>query len=537
MAKTLVQIINEDEVLKPYKQNLFKLDEINTLINNIQTTSYDLNKLIKLDIMLTSTYHEYMRYLSKGLIDWDKFQEELVELNEEKEIIANWKKYNVRKNIRKLLYKAVKENDIKLAINKVNYTFPKAQELSNLIKEYENIAQNGGYTKVPKVKKNLRKGNYYTQIKELRQRLFQSKDLEYSACLEEPIIETKNLISNNLFKKETQVTTTRIDSETATVEINKVTEAKPAKDCLELYDENIFHAVKSFQKNHGLIQDGIVGKNTIIRLNIPIDKKIRKMRINLERMRWMPRTLGKKYLIVNIPDYKLKMYKDGEVTLDMPVVVGKYKNPTPIFSHKMSAIVLNPYWKIPQRIVKREIVPKLVEDPNYLVSKEIKVFENWNHESMEYDTSSVDWSMYLDNDLIGTSVLAPMRFIQIPSNKNPLGRMKFMFPNRYSVYLHDTPFKKLFNRNKRAFSHGCIRLSRPHDLLKTIALDDKQVDYDEAKEILEDIKKTDLNLTKTIPVHIIYLTSWIDEDGKAQFRDDIYKYDKIQGNILYNKSL
>ncbi|MCP4969458.1 MAG: L,D-transpeptidase family protein [Arcobacter sp.] len=494
----LIRIINEDEVLKPYQKKLFQLDEINKLLNKNKENT--LKDQIKLDIMLTSSYHQYMKYLSKGLINWKLFQEELKKRNEETEIIANWKKYDVKKNIRRLLYKSVKENNINIAIDKVNYTFPKAKELANLIKDYEKTLENGGYIKISKIKKSLKKGNYYPEIKLLRRRLFQSNDLQNLNCIEQ----------NNQNIKE------------------------PKLDCLELYDENVFKAVKSFQKSHGLIQDGIVGNNTISKLNIPIKNKIKIMRINLERMRWMPRTLGKKYLIVNIPDYKLKMYKENQIKLDMPVVVGEYKTPTPVFSHKISAIVLNPYWRIPQSIVKKEIVPKLVKNPNYLNSKNIKVFENWNHESIEYNTSSFDWSMFLDNDLLGTSKKAPMRFIQVPSNQNPLGKMKFMFPNRYSVYLHDTPFKSLFNKNKRAFSHGCIRLSRPHDLLKTIAQEDEKVDYEEAKEILKDIEKTDFDLTKKIPVHIVYLTSWVDENGKVQFRDDIYKYDKIQGNILYN---
>ncbi len=115
--------------------------------------------------------------------------------------------------------------------------------------------------------------------------------------------------------------------------------------------------------------------------------------------------------------------------------------------------------------------------------------------------------------------------------------MKFMFPNKYSVYLHDTPFKSLFKKKRRAFSHGCIRLSRPHDLLKTIAEEDSIVNYDKAKEVLEDIEKTDIDLTKKIPVHIVYLTTWIDEKGKVQFRDDIYNYDRMQSKYLFNKSL
>ncbi len=250
-------------------------------------------------------------------------------------------------------------------------------------------------------------------------------------------------------------------------------------------------------------------------------------------MRWLPRNLGGKYIIVNIPDFQLKMYNNSEKILDLAVVVGEKEHPTPIFSHKVSTIVLNPYWRIPQRIVRREIIPKLVEDSMYLVENEIKAFENWDHESMEYDVSAVDWSMYLDNELIGTSESAPMRFIQIPGEKNPLGRMKFLFPNKYSVYLHDTPTKFLFKKSSRAFSHGCIRVSQPHELLKAIAKEDKTFKYEEAQEILNDIEKKDFDLKNKIPVHIVYLTSWIDDEGNIQFRDDIYNYDKMQIKYIY----
>lgn len=506
----LINSMKNDAVLEPFSEKLFNLNKIDEQIK-INKNTKDIKQLIILDIMLTSSYHQYMRYLSKGFINWEEFQNELKDRDEKKEIIANWKKYDVRKNIRKLLYKATKENDISLAINAVNYTFPKADELSKIIKEYEKISNNGGYIKVPSITKSLKKGNYYPQIKTLRERLIQSKDLDNNECIKR--IEERN------------------------IEENVTKDILIENDCLDLYDENLFEAVKSFQKNHGLVEDGIVGRNTIEKLNIPINEKIKQIRVNLERMRWMPRSLGEKYLLINIPDYKLKMYNKGEVKLDMEVVVGEYNNPTPIFSHKMSFIVLNPYWRIPQSIVRKEIIPKLIEDPDYLVKSDIKVFENWSHKSMEFDISSVDWSMYLNNDLIGNSKQAPMRFIQTPSNNNPLGKMKFMFPNRYSVYLHDTPYKSLFKNKKRAYSHGCIRLSRPHELLKTIAEEDKKVNYEKAEEILSDTEKTDLDLSKKIPVHIVYLTTWIDENGKIQFRDDIYNYDKIQENILYNKSL
>ncbi len=517
---SLLENIKNDSVLKPHVYTLFNLKDIEKQIKRVTSKKkLQIIELIKLDFMLVNTYNRYMKYLSKGFIDWETFQEELKKLDKKAEIIANWQKYDVRKNIRKLLYEAVKKENINYAINQVNYTFPKAEQLSNTIKEYEKLAQAGGYIKVPNIKKSLKKGNYYPEIKSIRKRLIQSKDLKNDKC----IINEKNKLFKGDNSKSTQIPN------------NKITIQE--KDCKELYDKNVFQAIKSFQKSHGLVQDGVIGKNTIKKLNTPIEVKIKKMRVNLERMRWMPRTLGKKYLIVNIPDYNLKMYEEGQVKLKMPVIVGEKKHPTPIFSHKISEIVLNPYWRIPQRIVKREIIPKLVKDPTYLKQQDIKAFENWDHKSMNYDISNVDWSMYLNNDLIGNSKNAPMRFIQLPGKKNPLGKMKFMFPNRYSVYLHDTPFKDLFKRKKRAFSHGCIRLSKPYELLKTITQEDNIISYKEAKEILKNIEKTDIDLSKKIPIHIIYLTSWIDENGKVQFRDDIYNYDKMQNNLLYNQSL
>ena len=531
LADELITTIKNDQVLKPNINKLFKLQKIEDLVNLAKETQ-KIEDLINADFILVSTYHKYTTFLSKGIINWKAFQTKLKSLDEKSEIIANWRKYSVKKNKRTLLYEAIKNDDITLAINEVNYTFPKANELAQKISELEEIAQNGGYTKIPLRKKSMKKGNYYPEIKLLRERLIQSHDLKEATCFTEEIKEQNN--DNNLFKAEPQVETINIDKDTATV---KVTKPELIKDCKELFDQNVFEAVKSFQKNHGLVEDGIVGRNTIKRLNISAEKRIKQIRINLERMRWMPRNLGEKYLLVNIPDYKLKMYDNGEKKLDMAVVVGEKRHPTPIFSHQVSSVVLNPYWRIPQRIVRREIIPKLVEDPSYLDRNEIKAFENWSHKSTEYDVSAVDWSMYMDNDLIGNTQSAPMRFIQIPGQKNPLGRMKFLFPNKYSVYLHDTPHKRLFKIRKRAFSHGCIRLSRPHDLLKTIADAEEKMDYEETKEILSDIEKTDYYLKKKLPVHIIYLTAWIDDEGKMQFRDDVYNYDRMHGKLLYKKPL
>ncbi|QDF29276.1 L,D-transpeptidase family protein [Halarcobacter anaerophilus] len=521
LAFNLLNKIENDEVLKPNIKNFFNLDNIHTQIKKVQNNP-SLENLINFDFLFVSIYHKYMTLLSKGSIDWEIFKEELEKLKENSNINTNWEKYDARKNIRKLLYKAVKKDDIYSAINEVNYSFPKAKELEKKIKEYEKIAKSGGYIKIPREKRVLKKGQYSSEIQLLRKRLLQSNYIKADNCIKE---------EEFIFSDETPVKV-KIDKNTASININDNLQ----KNCDKYYDEELYEAIKEFQKDNGLTQDGVIGKKTIKALNIPIEEKIKKMRLNLERMRWMPRNLGEKYIVVNIPAFNMKMYEEDKKILQMRVIVGEKKHPTPIFSHRMSEIILNPYWRIPQSIVKKEVIPNLVKNPNYLKDEDINVHENWDYESIQYDTTGIDWSIFLNNDLIGDDKEAPMRFIQIPGNKNPLGRIKFLFPNKYSVYLHDTPAKYLFSQKNRAFSHGCIRLSKPHELLKAISKEENKIDFENSEKILEGKNRTDIDLERKIPVHIVYLTAWVNDENRVQFRDDIYDYDKIQEKILFDRN-
>jgi len=248
-------------------------------------------------------------------------------------------------------------------------------------------------------------------------------------------------------------------------------------------------------------------------------------------MRWLPRDFGEKYILINIPDYRLKMIENNEIKLNMAVVVGETKHPTPIFSDNMSYIVLNPNWNIPESIAKKEILPKLLKDPNYLASKGIDIYQGWHKDSEKVETTEILDTLILQ-DVQG---VPNFRFTQGPGDENPLGRMKFMFPNKHAVYLHDTPAKSLFNNARRAYSHGCIRLSKPQELLTTIINEDKTINSERVNQILsEDIEKEKaIGLSKKIPVHIIYLTTFVDENGKLQFREDIYNYDKIQEKLMF----
>ncbi|QKF82315.1 L,D-transpeptidase family protein [Halarcobacter ebronensis] len=510
LAVGLINEIKNDEALKLNLSKLLPLDQVDIrteLLKNNPTVE----NIINFDFLLVSVYHKYMTLLSKGSVNWSLFQKELDELKEKENINANWQRYKTKKDIRLLLYKAYDYNNIHIALDEVNYTFLNAKLLSEAIHNYEQMAKSGGYIKIPNFHKALKLGEYYPEIGVIRERLKQN-----------------NLIT----QKDKDIETINIDKSTSSININNNT-LLPIKNSNELYDKELLEAIKKFQKNHGLIPDGIIGKNTLNALNMPIEEKIKKMRINLERMRWLPRNLGDKYILVNIPDFTMKMYSNKEKILDMPIIVGGSKHPTPIFSHRMSQIVLNPYWRIPQGIVKDEIIPNLIKNPNYLEEEDIKIHENWDHDSIEYDTKEFDWNIFLNNNLIGNEESAPMRFIQIPGDKNPLGKMKFLFPNQYSVYLHDTPFKNLFENSNRALSHGCIRLSNPKDLLKTILSQNSKISYEEADEILKNRDRVEFELDKKIPVHIVYLTSWIDEEGELQFRNDVYGYDKMQEKLLF----
>ena len=509
IGKQLITQIKNDKLADKFAKKRLNIDQIDQLLEKEDEYGALSNEdAIKLDFLLTYAYDEYMNYLSYGDFRWDIFQKELKNIYEKTEIMANWRRTKFFPKKIKLLEEAIAQNDITLALDKPKITYPNASKMLDEIEKYEKIIENGGYVKIPSIKV-LKLNMKHKIVPLLRQRLFQSGDLS----------EVDYALSTN--------------EEPSVVEDGK---EKKLEDKRLVYNEVLFNAVKSFQKSHGLQVDGIIGRDTIRHLNIPLKKKIAQIKINLLRMRWLPRDLGEKYLLVNIPDFRLYYYDHNKEVLNLPVIVGNKTHPTPVFSHKLTTVVLNPYWRVPQRIVQREIIPKLQENPTYLVSRGMNIHETWDQKSQTYDPTTIDWSQYMQTPEQKEQKIypeVPYRFIQIPSKKNPLGKMKFLFHNRYSVYIHDTSAKHFFKRRQRAFSHGCIRLQTPYKLLKTIAQEDSRLDYDKAVEVLKDIEKKEIALGSKIPVHIVYLTAWMDDNGVMQYRDDIYGYDRLQGKILF----
>ena len=284
------------------------------------------------------------------------------------------------------------------------------------------------------------------------------------------------------------------------------------------YNTELQEAVKRFQTRHGLAAAGLIGAETIAALNVPVEARIRQIALNLERWRWLPENLGDRYILVNVPEMRLRVYEGGNVPLAMNVVVGTPATPTPIFNDEMKYVVLSPYWNVPDSIAQGETLPGLMKDPNYLARN--------NMEIVDKDGKTVSPA---DMD---QSALDRYRFRQRPGKANSLGLVKFMFPNQYNVYLHDTPADSLFARAGRAFSHGCVRVEDPMALAKYVLRDQSEWTPEAIDAAMHAGTEKSVSLTKPIPVYLGYWTAHVDDAGILNFRGDVYGIDADQGRRL-----
>jgi murein L,D-transpeptidase YcbB/YkuD len=252
-----------------------------------------------------------------------------------------------------------------------------------------------------------------------------------------------------------------------------------------------------FQKRHGLEPTGKLDDDTLAELNVPVGDRIRQIELNMERWRWLPGSLGNRYIYVNVPEFRMELIDNGRKAIDMAVVVGKQQSQTPVFSDRMTYLELNPEWNIPTNIANDEIFPKLASNPGYLASHNMEIVDGEG---------------------------GP-RIRQLPGPDNPLGQIKFMFPNEYDVYLHDTPADHLFSRTERDFSHGCIRLERPVQLAEYLLKDDPDWRGTRLRDAIVSGEQKTVKLPRPIPVHILYFTAWVEDDGTLQFRKDVYGHD------------
>lgn len=285
----------------------------------------------------------------------------------------------------------------------------------------------------------------------------------------------------------------------------------------DFFDNNVERAVRNFQKRHGLYEDGVVGENTLFELNVPVEKRIQQIKLNIQRLRQLPKELGNRYILVNVSNYHLYGIENNNVVLSMKVIVGKPKWNTPIFEETMSYVVLNPKWNIPQSIFKDDILPRIKSDPEYLAKENIIIIDGWGSNSTTIDSELIEWDN-IDPDKFN------YRLQQTQGPANPLGRIKFIFPNNHNVYLHDTPNKGYFYRSRRNLSHGCIRVEKPLDLAEFV-FNNKSFTQEKIIELINLGETKYVDLPIPIPVVIQYFTAWADTDGTVSFSRDVYNLD------------
>jgi murein L,D-transpeptidase YcbB/YkuD len=298
----------------------------------------------------------------------------------------------------------------------------------------------------------------------------------------------------------------------------------PKSQDVESFDDSLEQALERFQQRHGLEVDGAVTPTTRAELNVSAADRAEQLRLNLERWRWLPQDLGRRRILVNIAAYQLQVIEDEEVVLSMRVVVGMQYKRTPVFSDTMRYIVLNPNWHVPRSIAVEELIPKVQSDPSYLERFGMRLLTA-GPDPQEVDPGTVDWASVRTDSF-------PYRFRQEPGRLNALGRIKFMFPNPYDVYLHDTPSRGLFDRAQRDFSHGCIRIEKPIDLAVYLMRKNGRWNREAIEAALDEGTERTIYLPKPMPIHLLYWTAWADADGTIQFRSDIHGLDQPLAEAL-----
>ena len=286
----------------------------------------------------------------------------------------------------------------------------------------------------------------------------------------------------------------------------QVTGQLDAADTTQVYTNALREAIKKAQAEFGYLHDTILTVQLLRELNTPVDTRIQQVRINLERMKWMPDLPEREYILVNIPEFRLHVMEGNDKKLDMNIITGKEGHGTVMFSGDLNQIVFNPYWNLPASIVEKEIIPAIEKNRHYLE----------------------DQHMEITGERKGLPVIR-----QLPGEWNELGKIKFLFPNSLNIYFHDTPHKWLFNKDQRAYSHGCIRLADAAKLAAFLLKDKPGWSEEQADSIMSSDNEKYIKLTRPVPVLIYYYTAWVDENGTLQFRKDIYGHDTAMSKRLF----
>lgn len=425
--------------------------------------SVQLGDSVQLDLLLSAALYRYADDVYAGRFDPGKVDTE-------------WNIQNDPIDIPGLFVKVARRTSIEDILKQLSPQHAGYQRLKEQLRHYRELEQQGGWQRLP-WGPVLELGVQHEQVLALKRRLEVSGDL-----VDHPFPE------------------------------------------MDLFDRWLEQAVVHFQQRHGLKADGRVGPQTRRSLNISVSDRIRQIRINLERWRWLPRDLGKRYLMVNMTGFELYIIENEAVVFSMPVIIGKTYRATPAFSGLVSYMEYNPYWTIPINLVFEDIIPRQIDDPSYLERKSIKLYRGWT-KPREVDPQTVDWRRLNEKRF-------PYWLRQEPGPKNALGRIKFIVSNPYEIYLHGTPDTHLFDRVIRNFSSGCIRVKDPVALAAFLLNDGSRQQQEEVLENIHQGTNQGVILPIAVPIYLVYWTSWVDQDGTLNFRKDIYNRDTLLNELF-----
>jgi murein L,D-transpeptidase YcbB/YkuD len=476
LSKELIAQIKKDKTIAS-DLPFYKLYK--SVLSDIKSGKPNSKKIGKL-------YSAYMNYLINGQINWNSFQSSINRLKKKYDYNVGWERAHPPYSAKSILKNAIAAGSFNNIFSKVEPKRFKYKQLKKYLIKFIDIKNSGGWGSAGS--KTLKVGSSSKFVPNIRKHLKLVGDL--GDCGSE-------------------------------------------MDSL-VYDSCMAKALKRFRLRHGLGASSTIDKSTRRELSRSVSYYIKKIRLNMDRIKWIKRAEARVRIELNIPAFRLYVYDGKDLVTTMRVVTGKPDHPTPIFSDVMTTIVVNPYWRIPESIVRKEMLKKLIKNPYYYEKRGKYLYSGWGAKSKKIDPATVNWKKYL-----GNKKHIPYHFMQEPGNRNALGRIKFLFPNKYAVYIHDTPSKRLFFRQTRAFSHGCMRIQKPRELLKALSLYNKNVHVNSLMKKLGTTDNTHVGLSRKIPIDIVYLTSFVDDYGNLHFRNDIYGYDRLQlksyGNNLVAK--
>jgi len=466
---TLLEIL-QDPYFNYKSKNFYQneIEQYTYLLTNNMNLNMNSDELSKLDILLTRAYIQMVKFIVQSDINWDMVQTKIKALKESDDITANWEMVRKKLPSSSRLFNAITQQNIKGFLSSL---IPSKKEYRDLIDALFFYQSMHNLERI-KYEKDLKLGDRHPYIPAIKKRLILTGDLA-----------NRNNIS-------------------------------------DLFDNELKYALVSYKDRFKLKQNGLIDKVVVYYMNKPVQHLIEKIIVNLDKLKVFPTHFPHEYIRVNIPNFQMNYYRNNHSILEMRAVVGRPERPTPIFSSYMTYLEINPTWTIPENLVRRDLIVALEEHPDYLKEHNIHVFYGWNKKGEMKNFKPSMLAPYADK----SRGAIPYRFVQYPGDDNALGRVKFMFPNKYSVYLHDTDNKSLFQYRYRVYSSGCMRLAKPFELLEVLKSRISSKYLRIIDKYQNTLKTKVIKFNKKLPVHTTYFTVF-KRNGLTYFRKDIYKYD------------